>query len=202
MATNNSGQFKKGIIPWNKKHSNVLRCILCNTIITTRGAKKYCSRKCFETTKFGNNNRLGKKFSVNTKKVISEKISKLWLDENYKKMMSDNHIGKMTGPDNSNWKGGISEIKKHWNKLRLQRMKEIKGFHSNSEWGLLKLKYNFQCVCCKKSEPEIKLTKDHIIPVSKGGSNNIENIQPLCRKCNSYKYNKVINYIDLEYGNK
>ena len=45
--------------------------------------------------------------------------------------------------------------------------------------------YNNCCVKCGDSG--IKLTIDHIKPVSKGGPDIAENIQPLCRKCNSSK---------------
>lgn len=68
------------------------------------------------------------------------------------------------------------------------------GFHSQGEWETLKAQYNWTCPCCKKAEPEIKLTKDHIISLLRGGSNNIENIQPLCSSCNSKKYTQTIRY--------
>lgn len=81
-----------------------------------------------------------------------------------------------------------------WLDLRRKRIKESNSFHSIGEWETLKIQYNFTCPSCKKQEPNIKLTRDHIIPISKGGSDNIENIQPLCHSCNCRKHTKIIKY--------
>lgn len=48
-----------------------------------------------------------------------------------------------------------------------------------------------KCQLCGKTNEESKLTIDHIIPVSKGGKNNINNLQPLCHSCNVHKSNKM-----------
>lgn len=68
------------------------------------------------------------------------------------------------------------------------------GFHSKGEWETLKSQYNWTCPSCLRAEPEVNLTKDHIIPLLKGGSDNIENIQPLCRSCNCKKHTLEIRY--------
>lgn len=74
-----------------------------------------------------------------------------------------------------------------------RRTRETKagGSFTVVEWLALCMKYSSRCLCCGRRR---KLTADHVIPVSKGGSSNIGNIQPLCKSCNSTKGTKVIDY--------
>lgn len=104
---------------------------------------------------------------------------------------------KKTSGQNSNlWKGGVHCYDRMlWhNRKRRALKKKAEGLYSFEEWQELKKKYNFTCPACGKKEPEIKLSEDHIIPLSKGGTNYIDNIQPLCRSCNCRKYTKVEKY--------
>ena len=72
-----------------------------------------------------------------------------------------------------------------------------KGRHTIEEWEGLKRYFNYKCLCCGCSEPEIKLTKDHVLPISQGGSDRIDNIQPLCLGCNCMKMSIGINFRKL-----
>ncbi|MBX3083496.1 MAG: HNH endonuclease [Anaerolineae bacterium] len=82
-------------------------------------------------------------------------------------------------------------IRKH---RRRAQKKGNGGTFSVQEWQALKAKYDHRCLACHRSEPEIQLHQDHIIPIDKGGMNTIDNIQPLCRECNSRKGTKIIDY--------
>jgi len=46
---------------------------------------------------------------------------------------------------------------------------------------------NYQCQSCGKTKQETALEIDHIIPIASGGSNDISNLQTLCRTCNKRK---------------
>ncbi|MBI5713794.1 MAG: HNH endonuclease [Chloroflexi bacterium] len=78
--------------------------------------------------------------------------------------------------------------------IRRARKFVAKGSHKDEEWQNLKSFYNYRCLCCGKQEPEIKLTRDHVVPLTQGGSDSIDNIQPLCTRCNSKKNFKHIDY--------
>jgi 5-methylcytosine-specific restriction endonuclease McrA len=79
------------------------------------------------------------------------------------------------------------------NRRRAQKLASG-GSHKEEEWQSLKAFHDYKCLCCEKREPEIKLTRDHVIPLTKGGTDSIDNVQPLCARCNSKKNNKHIDY--------
>ena len=45
-------------------------------------------------------------------------------------------------------------------------------------------KYGEFCQICGSED---NLTIDHIVPISKGGTSDLDNLQPLCKSCNSSK---------------
>jgi len=138
---------------------------------------------------------LGKKHSETTKKKISKRHlgkKKPWAGKYDKNL-------RIRGEKCFLWKDGRCQNKEYvsWVKNKRNRLLNsgAVGSHTWGEWQTLKAQYNWICPCCGKKEPEIKLTEDHIIPLSKGGSDNIENVQPLCKSCNSKKYTKIIKYV-------
>jgi HNH endonuclease len=92
-------------------------------------------------------------------------------------------------------------VKVNINNRRI-RLANAEGKFTHTEWQDLKTFYNNTCLKCGKQEPEILLTPDHIIPVSRRGSNDIGNIQPLCITCNKRKQAKTIDYRPLWQARK
>ena len=71
-----------------------------------------------------------------------------------------------------------------WRLNRIARIKANGGSHTTKEWLTKLNKFHGKCAICGSTE---RIERDHIIPVSKGGNNDITNIQPLCLPCNRAK---------------
>jgi 5-methylcytosine-specific restriction endonuclease McrA len=85
------------------------------------------------------------------------------------------------GKANANWVRGK-------NKRRVRKA-SAGGSHTPEQWlDLVERAKGRCCICGKKGH----LTRDHIIPLSRGGIDDITNIQPLCRSCNSRKNSHLL----------
>lgn len=98
-----------------------------------------------------------------------------------------------SGKDCFFWKHGLHKERKKNNyyfKKRYALKIKAEGSHTKKEFEEMKKYYGNKCLCCGVKESEKKLTQDHIVSLSNGGSDYIENIQPLCLSCNIRKGNK------------
>lgn len=83
------------------------------------------------------------------------------------------------------WRKANKDKLAHYASTRRVRKIGNGGTHTLQEWKDLVKKFNGKCFYC--ADPERPVTKDHLIPISKGGTDDIENIVPACRNCNSEK---------------
>ena len=86
------------------------------------------------------------------------------------------------------WQKANKELCSFYSKQYQRRKKGASGTHTLEEWKSLITSFGGVCANC--SSPG-QLEADHIIPLSKGGTNHIWNIQPLCRSCNARKHAKI-----------
>lgn len=142
--------------------------------------REYCSRKCYGDSKIG--------------------VPVLDLEAYQERSAAS------LGERNPNWRGGMPTRKlshRAWcrrnresvsqrNSTRRARKMAAAGSFTLAEWEALKADHGHRCAMCRRPESEAALTRDHIIPLSKGGSDEISNIQPLCRSCNSKKKDRII----------
>jgi len=64
----------------------------------------------------------------------------------------------------------------------------VPGTHTHEEWGAVLESFGHRCAYCGADGP---LQREHMVPLSRGGSNDIENLVPACRPCNMSKHCKT-----------
>jgi len=197
----------------NYRKYSLLNCLRCNSSQVKNPNRKYCSVKCAraiawnrgksgiysdETRRRMSESRKGKHYSPSTE---FKKGMRPWCTgtKGLTKVNSGSfRKGERLRENSTNWKGGVTfhpSYRAMIEKQRRDRKRGNGGRHTVFEWETLKKKHNNICLCCGYSEPTIKLTRDHIIPIVLGGSNDINNIQPLCMDCNIRKNIQATDYV-------
>jgi 5-methylcytosine-specific restriction endonuclease McrA len=72
---------------------------------------------------------------------------------------------------------------------RRARLAGAVGSHTSAEWFAILARQRGRCASCRERR---ELTKDHIVPISRGGTDFAYNLQGLCRPCNSAKCDKLL----------
>jgi 5-methylcytosine-specific restriction endonuclease McrA len=77
---------------------------------------------------------------------------------------------------------------------RLYRARKAgaEGTFTRIEWLALADWFGNACLACGRTDIHI----DHVVPLIRGGTNWLENLQPLCPSCNTSKKDKTIDYRD------
>ncbi|MGI9326663.1 MAG: HNH endonuclease [Pseudomonadales bacterium] len=56
----------------------------------------------------------------------------------------------------------------------------------------------YVCLYCGGEFAEYELTRDHVVPTSRGGRDRWDNVVAACRRCNHYKGNRLLAEVSLE----
>lgn len=112
----------------------------------------------------------------------TRRCNRRWHQNNIEKVHERCRNWRLSNPDRAN------AIKHRYR----TRKTAAGGSYTVAEWKALLAHYGYRCLCCGRDD--VKLAADHIVPVAKGGSSNIDNIQPLCNLCNSRKGTQTIDY--------
>jgi len=84
------------------------------------------------------------------------------------------------------------EVRRAQAKRRRALRKGAKGKHTLDQWQQLCEAHGHKCLRCGLTG--VPLTEDHLIPLSLGGCDSIDNIQLLCVTCNSMKGSAIADY--------
>lgn len=140
----------------------------------SRNNARYCSKSCMGNGKSGENHW---NYQHGMKWCPDKEIA-------YRKKYMSDPINKKK-----------AKIRAYLGKIK-RRNANVVGGHSFLEWIELLKKHDNKCFYCgvrmTKKIGDKQRTRDHIVPISKGGTDNIENIVPACRSCNSSKGTKAV----------
>ena len=143
------------------------------------------------------------KRKVYTKKWSEDnpEYQKKWYEDNWGSKKDYQKKWREDNPDKvkeytKRWKQNNPEKRRRDRHIYRTHKKGNGGSYTTEEWEQLVCDTGNVCLSCGKSGDDIKLTIDHIIPLSKGGTSAIDNLQPLCFSCNASKGAKETTYLE------
>jgi len=193
-----SGECKRCGIDFQKNSNSQKYCKVCS-IIRSKEMQKTRSKRYVENNKKLHYKR-NKEWCLNNKEKTKESKRK-YIEKNKDMILIKNRI----------WAENNRNYYKNYHKQYLQtengkiksrerarrrraNLNNIIEIYTREEWNNMLDMTNGCCPKCGKFVGKTNLELDHIIPISKASSGStytINDIQPLCRKCNASKGDKI-----------
>lgn len=81
----------------------------------------------------------------------------------------------------------------HYWRIRHLQEQSVPSDFTCADWECVLEEFSHACAYCLRQD--VKLTMDHVVPISKGGAHTVGNIVPACKSCNSKKRDRSIFYM-------
>ena len=134
-------------------------------------------------------------------RITSYHLLNKWLHEiNHPNKDDYSFIEKAERWNYKNFGIGYCSLTKFLDFLNSKRLERRDVKYLSTLRNQIYLRDNYTCKYCKIAGGILEI--DHVIPYSKGGSNEIENLVTACRKCNRQKKDKSVEEFIIWKKNK
>lgn len=129
-----------------------------------------------------------------TEWVFNHKEHVAKYQKEYKQKHKEELNRKQRERNRKNYRSKRDKFISYWHARKARKLLNG-GTYTAEQWRKMRVHFGNKCLRCGSGS---NLSVDHVIPLCKGGKNDISNIQPLCISCNASKQGKVIDYRDPE----
>ena len=180
-----------------------MECKFCGKKLVGKDQKKYCSQECSKRGQRGENHHNWKGgLQVNNPDYYREynriygktrgkrkrypETDKIWRENNREKLRASCRRWREKHPDRAKSCRTVCRLRRRGAGNITKEMLQSIYEGNIKEYGTL------TCYLCKKPILFGQDSIDHLIPITRGGLSNIENLAIAHRKCNTKKYNKLL----------
>ena len=107
-----------------------------------------------------------------------------WYERNREQLLERKRV-RLRGPEREH----VLALARIAASRRRARKHASQGKYTQGEWELLVRQADGRCNYCGERSDDLQ--PDHVIPLARGGSNQIDNIVPACRECNQRKHTQT-----------